>query len=333
MRYQDITNRKQRVTRLLWSLTILILGLALSGWLSPVGAQVTLCEEDLFPDPDGIYRLRGHLTCSTDEILYIDEADAEFDLRGFAATGNTDNTGILIEADNVIIVGGKFRKCKTALRVKGFNGCEIENFKAIDSSGKAIRIEGDRNTIVKSLCLKAGKACFEVEGENNYLKRLKAIDSSDKAIKVEGDNNTLSHCMSLRAGNDGFELRGDGPEGNTVEWCTAIGSGTPEESAQGIQFRGPGYAYKCSAFGSSAEGFQIQEHVSDVTIKRCLAINNAQGGIEIKAGATGNTIKRNIAFANGDGIEFFDLIDENENCDLNTWKRNKFRSSNILCIR
>jgi len=263
------------------------LGLALSGWLSPVGAEVTLCGDPLSQDPDGIYRLRGHLTCSKNPILYIDEPEAEFDLRGFTATGDTSNTGIRIEADNVIIVGGKFKKCETALRVEA-DGCEIEHFKAIDSSDKAIRIRGDGNSIVKSLCLKAG--------------------------------------------NDCFELRGDGPEGNAAEWCTAIKSGTPEQG-QGIQFRGPGYAYKCSVFDGEGEGFQIQDGVSDVTIKRCLAINNAKGGIEIKASATENSIKRNILFANGDGIEFFDLIDENENCDLNTWKRNKFRSSNIHCIR
>jgi hypothetical protein len=282
MRYQEIIKTKQRAIRVLWSLTILLLGLALSGWLSPIGAQVTLCGEDISRE-DGFYRLRGHLTCSTDPILYIDEENAEFDLRGFTATGNTSNTGIRMEADNVIIVGGKFKKCETALRVEA-DGCEIEHFKAIDSSDKAIRIRGDGNSIVKSLCLKAG--------------------------------------------NDCFELRGDGPEGNAAEWCTAIKSG-----GQGIQFRGPGYAYKCSVFGGSGEGFQIQEDVSDVMIKRCLAFNNAKGGIEIKAGATENSIKRNILFANGDGIEFFDLIDENENCDLNTWKRNKFRSSNQPCIK
>lgn len=288
MRYQDVTKRKQRAIRPLWGLAILLLGLALSGWLSPVRAEVTLCGE-ILSGVDGVYRLRGHLTCSTDPILYIDEDDAEFDLRGFTATGNTENTGILIEADNVLIVGGNFRKCETALNVNFSNGCEIMNFKAIDSGDKAIRIRGDGNTIVKSLC--------------------------------------------INAGNDCFELRGDGPEGNTAEWCTAIKSGTPEEEAQGIQFRGPGHAYKCSAIGSSAEGFQIQEGVSNVTIEGCLAINNALGGISIEAGATDNSIKRNIAFANGDGISYFDLFDGNENCEDNTWKKNKFKTSNPQCIK
>ena len=44
MRYQEIIKTKQRAIRLLWTLSILILGLVLSGWLSPVGAQVTLVE-------------------------------------------------------------------------------------------------------------------------------------------------------------------------------------------------------------------------------------------------------------------------------------------------
>ena len=221
MRYQDIAKKKQRVKRLFWILLILLLGLVSSGWLYPLGAEVLLCGDPLFPDPDGIYRLRGHLTClptdpDTDPILDIkgdDVADSKFDLRGLIATGDGDNTGIRIRdgADNVTIVGGIFKKCKTALRVEA-DDCDIENFKAIDSSGRAFRIKGDYNDIVKSLCLKAGEACFEVEGEYNDLIRLKAIDSSENAIieKKGSDNNFLSRCMSLRAGSDAFELRANG---------------------------------------------------------------------------------------------------------------------------
>jgi parallel beta-helix repeat protein len=301
MRYQEIIKKKKRALRLLWSLTILILCLALSGWVSPIGAEVTLCGEPLLPDDsDGIYRLRGHLTCSTneaDEILYIDGDYAEFDLRGFKATGDGKITGILIEANNVMIRGGHFRKCETALYVKKTYDCEIDHFTATDSSDKAIRIRGDGNSIVKSLCLRAGNDCFELRGDKR----------KDENLAV----------------------------GNFAERCTAINSGRGEGGGQGIQFRGPGpgSAYKCSVFGGGGEGFQIQERVTDVTIERCLAINNAQGGIEIKAGATGNVIKHNIAFANGDGIDFFDLIDENGNCKDNTWERNKFRSSHPLCIK
>lgn len=304
MRYQEIIKRKQRVIRLLWILPTLLFGFALSGWLSPIGAQVYLCGDSnpISPDPDdGIYRIRGHLTCLDKTILEIKGADAAntvFDLRGLIATGGGENTGIRIRggADNVTIFGGTFKKCETALRVQA-NGCEIEHFKAINSSDKAIRIQGNGNSIVKSLCLKAGNDCFELRG----------ID-------------------------------------NTAEWCTAIWHGTKGEGGQGIQFRGPGpgYAYKCSVFGGGGEGFQLQgitddpddPPVSGVTIKGCLAINNDQGGIEIKGGATGNFILHNKAFANYDDTNSFDLIDENDNCGSNTWKGNKFRRSNQpSCIK
>lgn len=288
MRYQENINRKQRGVRLFWILILSLLALTLSGWLSPVGAQVWLCGEEISPGPHGIYRLRGHLTCSEYTILHVQEAGAEFDLRGFTAIGGPSNTGILIQADDVKIVGGNFKKCETALNVSGANNCEIENFKAFDSTDKAIRLRGDGNIIVKSLC--------------------------------------------QNAGNDCFELRGDGPIGNTAESCTAVRSVSTDESVRGFRFRGPGYAYKCSAIGCGAEGFQISSDVSNVTIEECLAINNAEGGIEIKGGATDNVIRHNIAFANGDGINFFDLIDENENCVNNTWEKNKFRSSNAPCI-
>lgn len=284
MKHQDIIRKKRCTRRFLWILSTLFLSLILSGWSSLVCAEVTLCGEPLSPDSDGIYRLRGHLECSEDPILYIGEDGAEFDLRGFTATGDTTNGGIEVRANNVTIEGGIFRKCSTALYVNQVNNCEIEHFIAIDSSEKAIRFRGDGNIIRKSLCRKAG--------------------------------------------NDCFELRGDGPEGNTAEYCTAISSGTADELAQGFQFRGPGEAYKCFAIGSTAEGFQIQEGVSNVTIEGCLALHNAQGGIVIEAGATDNTVKHNFASKNGDGIDYFDLSDGNEECDSNTWDRNRFRSRN-----
>jgi hypothetical protein len=62
--------------------------------------------------------------------------------------------------------------------------------------------------------------------------------------------------LCLKTGNDCFELRGENDLANTAEWCTAIKSGT-EGTGQGIQFRKPGYVYKCSVFGGG-EGFQIQ---------------------------------------------------------------------------
>jgi hypothetical protein len=72
-------------------------------------------------------------------ILYIKadyKADSKFDLGGFKATGDGENTGIRIRdgAVNVTIFGGTFKKSETVLRVQT-NGCEIEKFKAIDSSG------------------------------------------------------------------------------------------------------------------------------------------------------------------------------------------------------
>ena len=332
MRYREIIKTKQRAIRLLWTLSILILGLVLSGWLSPIRAEVKLCGKDISRE-DGIYRLRGQLTClttdpDTDPILDIkgaNAADSNFDLRGLIATGDGKNTGIRIRdgADNVTIVGGTFKNCETALRVQA-NGCEIKHFKAINSSDKAIRIQGEGNSIVKSIC--------------------------------------------INAGNDCFELRGDGPNGNTAERCTAIKSASAGEGGQGIQFRGPGYAYKCSVFDGGGEGFQIQEGVSDVTIERCVAINNAKGGIEIKGdvfdddgnletpGATANTLSHNLVIKNdGVGIkvekgaggledaknEIFynfvlgngtlDLNDDNGNCDSNWWYKNFAKKGKPKC--
>lgn len=141
--------------RLLWTLSILLLGFALSGMLYPARAEVLLCGAPLSPDPDGIYRLRGHLACSGPTILDIENAvaaDTEFDLRGFIATGNTTNDGVRIRngANNVIIVGGIFKECRRALRVNAYY-CMIEKFIAINSSESAFRIEGGTGNTLFSL--------------------------------------------------------------------------------------------------------------------------------------------------------------------------------------
>jgi parallel beta-helix repeat protein len=271
------------------SLWIFMLYICMCALSSPVQAEVTLCGEPLYPNDHGIYRLNGVVECSDLNILVINENGAQVDLRGFKLIGN-DNTaqvGILIPrgTENVSIVGGLVTRCGTALYVDRANNCEIQFFKAIKNTDKAIRIRGDNNWIVKSLCQDAGNDCFELRGNHNI-----------------------------------------------AEECTAINSGTPTEAAQGFDFRGSGSANKCSAIGSSADGFQIQAGVSDVTIERCVAVNNAGNGIWIEATNTDNIIKANIAFSNGDGVAKFDLSDGNLDCESNTWKENKFKTSNIPCI-
>ena len=302
MRYQDITKKKQRIIRLLWTLSILLLGLALSGWLSPVGAEVTLCGKTLEPVRDGFYRLRGQLTCSfveqgVEEILYIDEEGAKFDLGRFRANGDGKINGILIEADDVIIEGGTFKNCDTALNVYKSDRCEIEKFKAIDSSGNAITIRGNDNSIVKSLCLKAGEDCFQLRGDGIIAEWNTAIwhgtIGKGQGIQLRGQGYARK-CSVFGGGGEGFQIHEDSSD-VTIERCLAI--------------------------NNDKGGIEVKE---------------------LKEDATGNTIKHNIAFANGDGINSFDLIDANDNCrvcDLlnnciyNNWIENKFRSSNQPCIK
>jgi parallel beta-helix repeat protein len=302
MRYQEIIDRKQRRVRLFWSLILSLLALTLSGWLSPVGAQVWLCGEEISPGPHGIYRLRGDLECTEDTILHIEKAGSKFDLRDFTATGGGENDGILIKADGVKIVGGTFRNCNTALYVNKHDRCKIEKFTAINSSDIGIRIRGQGNSIVKSLCINAKDECFRL--------RVAIVPEPEDITEVP------KHI-----------------KGNTAKWCTAI------NGDRGFRFRGPGHGYKLSAFNSGGEGIQINEeeiiedvyYVSGVTINRCIIVNSAKHGIEIEDG-TDNLIMHNNVFENGDGIDFWDLTDRNEECDGNVWKNNKFETRNLDCI-
>jgi parallel beta-helix repeat protein len=308
---QGIKKKSQGPMKLLWGLSTFILGLALSGWLTPVNAEVQLCGQSIkeFKQKgvhvkiknDTSYRIIGHLKCAEDykgPILSIDEKYSTFNLRGLTAVGNYSNTGIEITysntgieitADNVTIFGGNFMKCETALYVDQRDGCYIEHFKAMDSGDKAIRIRGTNNSLYKVLCVKAGNDCFEIRGGTK-----------------------------------------DAP--NDLEACKSMKCGTGEENATGIQFRGTGSAYRCVVVGSSGDGFKVDGDVLGVTIQECVSINNTLSGIYLENGATGNTIESNIAYSNGDGESTFDLQDDNPDCDKNIWENNVFGSSNTSCI-
>ncbi len=302
MIYQELINIKQQRVKLFSSLILSLLTLTLSGWLSPVGAQVWLCGEKISPGHHGIYRLRGDLECRGTTILHIEEDRSKFDLRDFTAIGDGDHDGILIEADGVKIVGGTFRNCNTALYVKKHDRCKILKFNAINSNDIGIRLRGQGNSIVKSLCINAGKECFRL--------RVAIVPEPEDISEVP------EHI-----------------KGNTAKWCTAI------NGDRGFRFRGPGHGYKLSAFNSVGEGIQINEeeiikdvyYVSGVTIIRSIIVNSFKHGIEIEDG-TDNLIIHNIVFENGDGSETWDLTDRNEKCDGNVWKNNKFETRNLDCI-
>ena len=86
---------------------------------------------------------------------------------------------------------------------------------------------------------------------------------------------------------------------------------------------------KNSALGNSGDGFNIGGTAHKVFMN--IAEENRQSGINLIGIDT--VIFRNTALDNGDGVNYFDLADANQDCDNNIWKRNTFVTRNQDCIQ
>lgn len=61
-------------------------------------------------------------------------------------------------------------------------------------------------------------------------------------------------------------------------------------------------------------------------------VGGGNGGLTIESGCTGNTVEGNTASGNRDYGVLLDLVDDNPDCDANTWRNNVFGVANQPCI-
>jgi len=74
-----------------------------------------------------------------------------------------------------------------------------------------------------------------------------------------------------------------------------------------------------STSGTSSNNNEIHANTTD---------HNSLSGVLVEDGSTGNNITGNKSFGNS----FFDMEDNNPNCDSNKWEGNHFNTANQSCI-
>lgn len=100
----------------------------------------------------------------------------------------------------------------------------------------------------------------------------------------------------------------------------------------GFSSNGNGNVWRGNDASSNGTGFAVSGAGNE--IRGNTANANSQDGIQVSDGSTGNTIRGNTTLGNNtSGGTFFDLEDDNANCDSNVWQGNDFATSNQACIQ
>ena len=157
---------------------------------------------------------------------------------------------------------------------------------AIDISGPA-----SNNTIENCSVLNSAAEGISIYGDNNHVKncRVYADDNStgdksaaDYYIHVGGNNNTIENCYVERIGNlahggHGIDLKGENCENNLI--LNSVSKGMAWDAFE-LRHRGVKHntLENCTAIGS---GYIIRDGASYNTIKNCKSINAASSAISI----------------------------------------------------
>jgi len=104
--------------------------------------------------------------------------------------------------------------------------------------------------------------------------------------------------------------------------CITIGASNVDLDLNGHTITGPGGGADGTA------GISVTAKTM-VDIKGPTATGNGIAGIRLLAGSTGNNVKDNTAQSNNST----DLVDNNANCDNNTWADNIFNTASQSCIQ
>lgn len=162
---------------------------------------------------------------------------------------------------------------------------------------------------------------------------LNAVNGCHHGVVVTGNGNSFRGGASRDNRYDGWRVEGSN---NSFTRNDATGNGKalaacPDETEGGSGFSvhdGSGNTFDSNVSdGNACDGFLID---SDGHQVRANNVNgNGRYGIYIEGGAGGNLILLNNVW----GHDEYDMSDENENCDGNTWRLNFFGTADQACIQ
>ena len=154
-----------------------------------------------------------------------------------------------------------------------------------------------------------------LEGDGRHKVELILAQNNVKGFRVGSDNNVLTLNKALQNEEDGFYIA-IGADNNHLKlnWASENGD----------------------------DGFGLEESTGNVLMLNA-AKRNGDSGISLEEGSTNNEVKLNLALDNAQNQEGtegepeldeldFDLADESEECDSNTWRLNKYGTKNQTCI-
>lgn len=217
------------------------------------------------------------------------------------AIGNLDDALRIRNGTDNIVIHNTFKDTESEAGVKiDSNGNSVrKNF--IKQNDRGIRIRSNDNEVIKNIIINNGSEGIRVELEND--------------TETPSSNNIISSNLILNNGQEG--IRVEDSSSNLISRNIIKNNGFIKSDPEAIR-----------------DGLKLEKEAYENTLTRNFVFNNSGNGIYVDGGSTGNSIMRNVVFSNGDDIDdYFDLNDGNDDCVSNEWKRNKFRTSNLDCIK
>ena len=107
-----------------------------------------------------------------------------------------------------------------------------------------------------------------------------------------------------------------------------LGNRAVNNVLNGILLEGSNNLVKNNVVSDNLNGIKLYGSGQNNIVKGNRARGNQEAGILVGIGSTDSKIKENEARGNGT-----DLVDENGDCDENTWRYNRFVTGNRACIK
>src|SRR5262245_39508932 len=284
----------------------LVAGSAMLGMVfivaSPRPAGAVACG-DVLAGP-GSFRLEQDLVCSATTALVVRDG-ATLDLGGHTVTCADLDNGIAVAGAGVRRVHGTVPGCNDGVSLSGARHV-IKRIRSTFNVRGFLAEDGLEDARLSDSSAEFnGAGGFTLFGNGNVLRRNESFGNADVAIFVIGNRNTLTrnstngNCI-VGGCAAAYEIGGDD---NTVSRNSATGEDT-------------GFLLTPD-FGSATGN----------TLVKNQAAFSFLAGIVVQDGATGNDLVRNTV--SGGGTH---LVDFNESCDANTWRKNSFETANQACI-
>ncbi len=268
--------------------------------------------------------------------IIVDADDVTLDCHLFSVSGTGSGNGIELRGRS----GVKVRRCNVQGFDFGFllvdsNRNKLEENTAVDNGRNGFRlVRSVENTLkVNTANGNAQSGFFILRSDNNTLKVNTAVDNGLGRNRNQrngfhlfgSDNNTLTYNTAVGNRRAGFSL-GDS-NNNTVEDNTAEGGHRTGFDLSGSSNN----TVEDNTAEGNLTGFQLQASLRGIgsnnnTFDDNTANGNARNGFIVLDTSELNTFIENEGCGNGDGINFFDALDESTGAG-NVWVDNDFCTS------